>query len=109
MLLAFELQPLFGFALKPGQRKCEQRKRQRRQQQRRRRWRREQQQQQQQQQRWWCSSNAKVLRIAAAYTHCEPAAASLTLITTEGDITISEGAAGGTITRQQCKSHPGST
>lgn len=84
MLLAFELQPLFGFALKSEQRK-----------QRRRRW------------RWWCSSNAKVLRIAAAYTHCKPAAASLTLITAEGDITISKGAAGGTITRQQCKSHTG--
>ncbi|KAA8595439.1 hypothetical protein FQN60_010730 [Etheostoma spectabile] len=79
MLLAFELQPLFGFALKSKQRKWEQQ---------------------------WCSSNAKVLRIAAAYTHCEPAAAaSLTLITTEGDITISKGAARGSITRQQCKSH----
>lgn len=33
--------------------------------------------------------------------------ASLTLISSEGDITISEGAAGGTITRQQCKSHAG--
>lgn len=43
------------------------------------------------------------------HTHCEPAAASLTLITTEGDITISKGAAGSTITHQQCKSHTGST
>lgn len=86
MLLAFELQPLFGFALKSEQRK---------------------QQQQQQRRRWWCSSNAKVLRIAAAYTPCEPAAASLTLITAERDISISKGAAGGTITRQQCKSHTG--
>lgn len=33
--------------------------------------------------------------------------ASLTLNSSEGDITISEGAAGGTITRQQCKSHAG--
>lgn len=41
------------------------------------------------------------------HTHCEPAAASLTLITTEGDITISQGAAESTITRQQCKSHTG--
>lgn len=52
----------------------------------------------------------KRLRIAAAYTHCEPAAAaaaSLTLITAEGDITISKGAAGGTVTHQQCKSHTG--
>lgn len=85
MLLAFELLPLFGFALKSEQRK----------------------QQQQQRRRWWCSSNAKVLRIAAAYTPCEPAAASLTLITAERDISISKGAAGGTITRQQCKSHTG--
>lgn len=57
---------------------------------------------------WWCSYNAKVLRIAPAYTHCEPAAAaSLTLIPTEGDITISKGAAGDAIARQQCDSRTG--
>lgn len=33
--------------------------------------------------------------------------ASLTPISSEGDITISEGAARGTITPQQCKSHAG--
>lgn len=49
-----------------------------------------------------------MLRIAPAYTHCEPAAAaSLTLIPTEGDITISKGAAGDAIARQQCDSCTG--
>ncbi|KAF7659048.1 hypothetical protein LDENG_00004060 [Lucifuga dentata] len=70
--------PFFGFALKS---ECLQRK----------------------PQQQGCSSNAKVLRKASAYTHCEPAAP----ITTEGDISISRRAAGGTIARQQCKSHTG--